>query len=349
MEKVQRAMEFLDNCAWCESPKTAGPLCSSCGADYAKAEAIKLHGKVQSVSASSDSENPNVPGFTIETSRDTLEIEDPALEKKLCIYTIPAMLTASWLVQFSDLFASLQRIVLGMPVHELGHATVAWFCGFNAIPTVWKTLIPNDKGIVASILVFAGIVALANYGRRKMKSGWIVLAGILLALQGYGTFILGERDAKMYFIFGGDGGGMVLATLLMITFYFGKETQLYKGNLRWGFVFIGSAAFVDMFMTWVRSLSDRANVPYGLTGGEPTDAYKLIHNFGWSWEQLISRHVSLGIVCLLVLLTFYLWGIKQANQMIKDKELEDQRASLLESSDLTEPADSSGYSAPSTI
>lgn len=327
-------MELLDNCAWCERPKTAGPLCSNCGADYAKAEAIKLHGKVQSDGAALDAKFEIDPGFTIETISSTVEIEDPALEKKLCIVTIPAMLAASLLIQLSDLFASLQRIVLGMPVHELGHATVAWFCGFNAIPTVWKTMIPNDKGIVASILVFVGIVALANYGRRKMESGWIVLAGILLALQGYGTFMLSERDAQMYFIFGGDGGGMVLATILMITFYFGKETQLYRGSLRWGFVFIGSAAFADMFMTWVRSLSDRANVPYGLTGGEPTDAYKLIHNFGWSWEQLINRHVNLGIVCLAVLLIFYLWGIKQANQMIKDKELADKRA---ESSDSSEP------------
>lgn len=330
-------MEVADNCAWCESPKTAGPLCSNCGADYAKAEAIKLHGKVQIDVENLGSEKQSIPGFTIETSRKILGVEDPVLEKKLCIITIPAMLIASFLVQLSDLFASLQRIVFGMPVHELGHATVAWFCGFNAIPTVWKTMIPNDKGVVASILVFAGIVTLANYGRRKMQSGWIILAGMLLALQGYGTFILSERDAQMLFIFGGDGAGMVLATVLMITFYFGKQAQFYKGGLRWGFVFIGSAAFTDMFMTWVRSLSDRANVPYGLTGGEPTDAFKLIHNFGWSWEQLISRHVNLGIVCLLVLFVFYLWGIKQANQMIKMKELEDRRVSLSESSNSTGP------------
>lgn len=317
-------MDYLDKCAWCEHPKTAGPVCSSCGADYAKAEAIKLHGKVQIDTAVEESDITGGPGFTIETVSGAIEVEDPALEKKLCIITIPAMLAAGFLVQLTGLFSSVQRIVFGMPVHELGHATVAWFCGFNAIPTVWKTISPTDRGIVASILVFGGILALANYGRRKMESSWIFLAVCLLVLQGYGTFMLSQRDAEMYIIFGGDGGGMVIATLLMITFYSGKETQLYKGGLRWGFVFIGSAAFADMFMTWFRSLSDRANVPYGLTGGEPTDAFKLISYYSWSWEQLIDRHVNLGIVCLLVLLIFYLWGIKQAGQLVKKEEPEVQ-------------------------
>jgi hypothetical protein len=41
-------METTDNCAWCEHPKDAGPICSKCGADYAKAEVIKQHGKADS-------------------------------------------------------------------------------------------------------------------------------------------------------------------------------------------------------------------------------------------------------------------------------------------------------------
>ncbi|MFT4889022.1 MAG: hypothetical protein ACJA2D_001385 [Pseudohongiellaceae bacterium] len=82
-------------------------------------------------------------------------------------------------------------------------------------------------------------------------------------------------------------------------------------------------------MTWFRSLSDRTNVPYGLIGGEVTDAFKLISYYSWSWEQLINRHVNLGIVCLVVLLNFYLWGIKQVNRVIKEKELKEQRISLI--------------------
>ena len=321
-------MEFSNNCAWCEHPKDAGPTCSKCGADYAKAEAIKQHGKADSESVSAVSSAAPDNGFTMEVVNTAAAIEDPTLEKKICIAALPSMLAFAFLVQLSGVGTSIQRIVFTMPVHELGHATVAWFCGFNAVPTLWKTLSPSDRGIAASFVLFVGIVSLANYGRRNMHNGWVIVAAFLLLMQAIGTLMIAERDAEQYILFGGDGGGMVLATLLMLSFYFGKETQLYTGGLRWGFLGIGAAGFADMFMTWWRSASDRLQVPYGLTGGEPTDAFKLINYHTWSWEQLISRHVTVGVLCLLVLLAFYLWGIKQASRMIAAKEQEDARALL---------------------
>lgn len=324
-------MAVSNNCAWCEHPKDAGPTCSKCGADYAKAEAIKQHGKVDSETIAAAAAIDN--GFTMEAVDTATAIEDPALEKKICLAALPSMLAVAFLVQLSGFGTSIQRIVFGMPVHELGHATVAWFCGFNAVPTVWKTISPSDRGIVASCLLLVGIASLANYGRRNMQSGWMVIAAFLLLLQGMGTLMITERDSEQYILFGGDGGGMVLATLLMLSFYFGKQTQLYKGGLRWGFLGIGAAAFADMFMTWVRSASDRLQVPYGLTGGEPTDAFKLINYHTWSWEQLISRHVTVGVICLVVLLGFYLWGIKQATKMIATKQREDAEALLAVAAD----------------
>ena len=32
-------------CPWCNAPRDAGPTCPGCGANYAKAEAIKAHGR----------------------------------------------------------------------------------------------------------------------------------------------------------------------------------------------------------------------------------------------------------------------------------------------------------------
>ena len=171
-----------------------------------------------------------------------------------------------------------------------------------------ETISPSNRGIAASFVLFVGILSLANYGRRCMHNGWVPIAAFLLLMQGIGTLLISESDSEQYILFGGDGGGMVLATLLMLSFYLGKETLLYKGGLRWGFLGIGAAGFAGTFMTWWRSASDRLQVPYGLTGGEPTDAFKLINGHAWSWEQLISRHVTVGVICLLVLLGFYLWA-----------------------------------------
>jgi len=113
----------------------------------------------------------------------------------------------------------------------------------------------------------------------------------------------------MYFVFGGDDAGVVLATLLMSTFYTVNKHSLVRSGLRWGFFY--------RFSRVCRCLQ--------------------------ADHQLINLHVNLGVVCLVVLLIFYLWGIKHANQTIKDKELENQRACLVD------PFDSSGSSASSTI
>ncbi|MFT4889024.1 MAG: hypothetical protein ACJA2D_001383 [Pseudohongiellaceae bacterium] len=86
-------MEFVVNCAWCESPKTAGPVCSSYGADYAKDEAIKQHVKVLSDNASVDLKNTSVPGLTIETSHNVLEIEDRPLRKS----SVSSLFQPCWL------------------------------------------------------------------------------------------------------------------------------------------------------------------------------------------------------------------------------------------------------------
>ncbi len=63
-----------------------------------------------------------------------------------------------------------------------------------------------------------------------MHNGWVAIAAFLLLMQGIGTLLISESDSEQYILFGCDGGGMVLATLLMLSFYLGKETQLYKGG-----------------------------------------------------------------------------------------------------------------------
>ena len=57
-------MDFSSNCAWCEHPKAAGPTCSNCGADYAKAEAIKRRGKADIAPVTAAGASAADKGFT---------------------------------------------------------------------------------------------------------------------------------------------------------------------------------------------------------------------------------------------------------------------------------------------
>jgi len=117
--------------------------------------------------------------------------------------------------------------------------------------------------------------------------------------------------------FGGDGGGMILGTALMATFFFGRKTQLYRGSLRWGFCAIGAAAFVDPFAVWLAARGDFGKVPFGEEEGIGlSDATKLVDDFGWDTAAMIRRYVALGIACLIALAAVYAWGVWQARRRI---------------------------------
>jgi hypothetical protein len=238
-------------------------------------------------------------------------VEDPALEWKLCVAAIPAALALA--LAFHVLTPGLQRVFLGMPVHELGHAVSAWFCGYFAVPTLWKTLVAEERGFVAP-LALAGALGYGMYRAYLAEKLYLVaLGGALLVVQGIGTLVIQERTAEMLFTFGGDGMGMVLAAALMATFFFGKRSQLYKGWLRWGFLMIGAAAFTDMFATWWAAQSDSGAIPFGeIEGVGLSDPMKLVEEHGWSTKVMVRRYVMVGLLCLLGLAVIYAWGVRHA-------------------------------------
>lgn len=128
-----------DTCAWCDAPKTMERICPRCGADYAKAEAIKKHGSAKSVTQGQDQYANTTTLVEPAESTAVIPVRDPDSEWQNCLYAVPGMLFGAWLCQVMDIFDSLQRIVFGMPVHEVGHALTAWLTGRNAIPSLWVT------------------------------------------------------------------------------------------------------------------------------------------------------------------------------------------------------------------
>jgi hypothetical protein len=303
-------------CPWCSAPRAAGDSCPRCGANYAKAALIKTQGRAPVAQASVALEEPVVvqPGVAaVIVSADAVVVDDPVLEWKLCVAAIPAALALG--VAFHLLTPSLQRIFFGMPVHELGHAVSAWLCGYFAIPTLWKTLIPESRGFVAPVILAGAL----GYGMYKAwlaeKPGYLVLLGAALLVQAFGTLVISENTAEMLFTFGGDGMGMVLAALLMASFFFGKRTELYKGWLRWGFLLIGAAAFVDMFGTWWMAQFNADVIPFGENEGSGlSDPMKLLEEYRWPTKTLVRRYVLVGCASLAGLIAVYAWGVLRARR-----------------------------------
>ncbi len=237
------------------------------------------------------------------------------LEWKLRAAAIPAAFIVALAFHAWPTGHWLQRTFLTMIPHELGHAITAWWCGFAAIPSLWKTLIPEARGVIAPVLVAAGNLALVVGGWRTQR--WLLVAlGVGLGLvQFVGTSEISITRAEMAITFGGDAGAMVIGTLLVLCFFAPEGSRLRKGGLRWGLLAIGAAALVDTFATWWTARTDRDVIPFGeIEGVGASDPSKLVDNHGWTVRQLVDRYVLVAGLCLAAIALMWLWATWDARR-----------------------------------
>jgi hypothetical protein len=197
--------------------------------------------------------------------------------------------------------------MLAMVLHECGHAITAWLTGRWAIPLLWVTLHGEERSWAIVLMLTAGIVSAGILTWKAQRWGWVLVASAVLILQV--IFLNLPADAAL--IFCGDGGAMVLATILMAMFYAPRESALCKSwGLRWGLLIIGALSFMHVFRMWSGPFED---IPFGeIEGVGPSDPSLLTEMYGWSVTQLVDRYVRLGTVCLVFLGGMYVGGLVSA-------------------------------------
>ena len=234
--------------------------------------------------------------------------EDGPPEWTLRAAAIPAAIGLAFVFSAWQTGHWLQRTFLSMMVHELGHAVTAWWCGFAAFPTLWKTLIPETRSAVVELAVLGLEVWIFVRAWRTQRAAWMLIGLALAVMQFIGTLGIPVARAQEAITFGGDAGAMVLGTLLMLTFFVGPDSRLRTHQLRWGFLVIGAAALVDTFGTWWAARSDPDVIPFGeIEGVGLSDPSKLDEVYGWSTPQLVHRHLSVGVACFVVLAAAWLY------------------------------------------
>lgn len=229
---------------------------------------------------------------------------DPALEWKLRAAAIPSALVIALGFFLSPVGHAVQRTFLTMIPHELGHATTGWLFGYAAIPGLWKTMIPDERSTLVS-LVIAAILAFVAYRAWRTDRLVIVLAA---ALGGAAVFVAttsSSGTALTAFTFGGDAGALVIGTVLVLAFFVPRAR---RGGLRWGLLAIGAATYVDVAMSWWQARKDSDAIPYGVIEGVGlSDPTKLVEVHGWSEKQMIARYVGLAGVCLASIVAVWMW------------------------------------------
>ncbi len=195
--------------------------------------------------------------------------------------------------------------MLAMVLHESGHAITSWLVGRWAVPMLWVTMHGQERSWPV-ILLLTSAAAGGGYLAWKMERwGWVCAAGAVLILQ---LIFLSAPNPEALIVFGGDGGALVLATVLMATFYAPCESALRRSwGLRWGLLAVGALTFMLVFHLWTGPYED---IPFGeIEGVNLSDPSLLTEMFGWSLKQLVDRYVHLATACLVALFALYVWGL----------------------------------------
>lgn len=237
--------------------------------------------------------------------------DDARLERRFRQLAVPAVLLVAFGMMHTGLGRMLSRIFLGMWVHEIGHAVAAWWSGYSAFPGPWRTSVSDGRVVVVSLLLAAALAGGGAWAwRRTERPVWPAVLGGLLLLQLYLTLGVSATSARTLITFFGDGGQMVLGTLLMATFWVRPGSHLHTTWLRWGFLVIGAFAYMDAFVTWSQAAADPDTIPFGeMEGVGTSDPTRLVDDYGWSIEKMVSRFGMLRWGCLAALAAVYVWGL----------------------------------------
>ena len=232
---------------------------------------------------------------------------------RLRAWALPIALVFFWLMVKTGAGHAIVRIFFSMWVHELGHASAAWLCGYPAFPGPWLTLTGSSRSVVLAALVFAGLayLALRCWMTERRLAAAALLAVVLAQL--FCTAAIGKETAQAFIVFAGDGGCLVLGSLLMATFYAPAGSVFRRGALRWGFLGIGAASFADVFEQWWSARSDPDRIPFGMNEGVgPSDPSVLSDSFHWSASTIVHRYVALGCICLAALACLHVIAMRRA-------------------------------------
>ena len=220
-------------------------------------------------------------------------------------YALPAALLVGLLAHALG-FSVLVWATLEMWFHELGHAMVAWLGGFIAVPLPFFTTVPRDDRSVVVILIVLGMIGAIAYETAKRRLWALVaFAGALAVVQVLLTFVLNPAQSTQWWIFAGQGGAIVLPTLVMLAFY-------QRIGWRWDFwrypaTLLAAVGLVHAMFVWVGVARGTGLIPHGSAVGQESegDMERLVRTYGWTKESLAQTYLFLGSACLASLLVAY--------------------------------------------
>ncbi len=233
--------------------------------------------------------------------------EEARREARARVILFPLVVFAGWAI----IHTPLMNVFRGFQIwtHEFGHATVAWWSGYRAIPLpIGWTNLEFDKSTVVYVCLLFLLGALATSSWRERKRVTAGIAAVLIVAQAYMTWVLPESTGDTLGSFAGVGGEFYLSTLSMLAFFVRFPEKFRWGQCRYFFLFIGALTFWRVFEFWIGVASGTETIPYGtmVNGADDVggDMNKLVQA-GWTEARITTTYVILGGACLVALIAGY--------------------------------------------
>jgi hypothetical protein len=206
----------------------------------------------------------------------------------------------------------IARVLVGGTLHEMGHSLAAVLGGR------WAFFVPfafTFTGEDVSPVVVAAVLGGAGWlGWRCVQErcwGWAALCAALIAAQIRMAFIATADDWRMWMVFFGCGGELVLSALMVMAFYHRLPERLRWDFWRWPVLLLGALAFFEAAIFW-------RNMDPGLSatlGGDSVaqsrendqDMVRLVRVWHWTALELLRAYRALGLAGAVGILLHYAW------------------------------------------
>jgi Zn-finger nucleic acid-binding protein len=222
------------------------------------------------------------------------------------LIAVPLVMVLSWMfcsTGFGQLLASL----VGMPFHELGHATASWLSSRVAIPLPFFTFWFDDQSVWMGLLVALVLAWLIVHTYREKN--WFMLCSTLVVVLAWTvlTFFVPTSRTLMWQILAGALGELVFGAFLLVAFHFPLPDRFRWDFWRWVALIPAALCFTHAILLWRTVSADVSQMPWGSAVGSQSDGdmNRLVQQFGWGANELAHFYRNAGYLGLAALAVAY--------------------------------------------
>lgn len=239
---------------------------------------------------------------------------------KINRFALPAAFIIAYLINSVEFLRIISFLFSTIPLHEMGHALMAWMGGRWAVPlgaivpTAGMTLIASSRSTIFIFIFFSFLSYGIYFFYRKKYNFHLNILLFIFFLSLYLTFRPEEMQLASFISFAGILGEILLSTFLIICFYYNLTERFRWDFWRFPVLFYGATGFTNTALQWYNIKKHLQTLPMGsAVSGEGArdmsgDLNQLILA-GWSEAQITAVYWFFIKTCIILIILHYAIGL----------------------------------------